>query len=436
VDELLRQDGKSADAHVIRGQILLAQGKRDEALAAFRQAVSLDPSSAEAQFTLGRTLALRGDDSAAKAAFEETLRINPRAAAAQAQIARLQVRAGQPQDAVRSAEAATRADPKALAAGLALVQSLAAAGETARAERELQGLLKDHPQAAAVHQQAGRLAILKRDLPAARAALQRAEALEPGALGTFEAWLDLDLARNDAAAVKARLDERLRQDRTPATLLLASRTYLTIKDPASAETTLRAAIDADPSLAMPYGMLGQLYYNQNRLDQALGAFEASAARDTDPVPALTMTGMILVQQGKREAARKRYEEVLAINPEAAVAANNVAWMLADAGEDLDRALQLALTAAASLPDTPEIMDSLGWVYYKRHEARLAIAQFERCVQKAPRIPEYHHHLGLAYVQAGDLVRGRASLQRALDRGIDASTAADIRRTLEGLQASR
>ena len=48
-----------------------------------------------------------------------------------------------------------------------------------------------------------------------------------------------------------------------------------------------------------------------------------------------------------------------------VAANNLAWMFAETGENLDMALQLAQAATRRVPEQPEIQDTLGWIYYKK-----------------------------------------------------------------------
>ena len=48
-----------------------------------------------------------------------------------------------------------------------------------------------------------------------------------------------------------------------------------------------------------------------------------------------------------------------------VAANNLAWMYAETGENLDMALQLAQAAARRLPNIPAIQDTLGWIHHKK-----------------------------------------------------------------------
>ena len=125
----------------------------------------------------------------------------------------------------------------------------------------------------------------------------------------------------------------------------------------------------------PYEMLGQLYIAQKKLNEARTEFEAMAKRQAKPVSALTMSGMILMTQGQSDLAKKKFEEVLAIDPQAVIASNNLAWMYAEAGTDLDTALKLAQTANAQAPDQPELMDTLGWVYYKKGLARQAVRLF-------------------------------------------------------------
>jgi Flp pilus assembly protein TadD len=165
------------------------------------------------------------------------------------------------------------------------------------------------------------------------------------------------------------------------------------------------------------------------LDEARSEFEMLAQRQSHPVAALTMAGMILHAQGKTDLARRRFEQVLAIDSRAPVASNNLAWLYAESGENLDTALRLAQVAAETAQDVPEILDTLGWVYYKKNLPLLALKPLARCVEKDPSNPTYHYHLGLVYLQAGDEARGRSSIERALELRPDFSGAEDARRVL-------
>ena len=117
--------------------------------------------------------------------------------------------------------------------------------------------------------------------------------------------------------------------------------------------------------AAAYTMLGILYVRQKRLREAERALQADVTRNPMSVSAGTMLGHVV-----RRAARDRrkpsseYKRVLALDPEAPVAANNLAWIYAASGRNTGEALELASTRSARLPDEPNVNDTLGWLYYK------------------------------------------------------------------------
>jgi tetratricopeptide (TPR) repeat protein len=429
VEQVLAGNPTAVDAQLLKGQLLLNEGHRDEAFASVRSTASSNPESAEAQFALARLYASRGDTTAAEAAYRDVLRINPRAAAAQVAIANLQLRSGNREASLRTAEEATRSQPKNVDARLVLVRNLLASKDIQRAERELTDLRAAYPKAAAVHVQTGLLSLLKNDVAGAKTSFAQAESIDSKSIDLLAGWLALDFKTNNAASAKARIEQRLKEGPSPSLLILAARTYVAANDQPAAERALRQAIELDASLLPPYEMLGQLYISQKKLDQARTEFEALAKRQAKPVSALTMSGMILMTQGQTEAAKKKFEDVLAIDPRAVIASNNLAWMHAEAGDDLDTALRLAQTATAQAPDQPELMDTLGWVYYKKNLPDLAIPLFENCVKKDPGNAAYHYHLGIAYSKAGRSAQARASLQLALTKNPDAATAQDVKRAI-------
>ena len=196
-------------------------------------------------------------------------------------------------------------------------------------------------------------------------------------------------------------------------LVGAARTWGATGDAAKAEEFLRRAIDADASNLEAYTLLGQLYVSQRKLDQALAEYDKLAARQPGAIMPQTMAGLILQAQGKPDEARERYERLVEVAPRAAVASNNLAWMYASRGEQLDRALQLAQAAKAELPDNPAINDTLAFVYLKKQLPSLAIPLLNLAIAKEPGNPAYHYHLGLAYIQSGDKAAARKSLEQAL-----------------------
>jgi tetratricopeptide (TPR) repeat protein len=214
---------------------------------------------------------------------------------------------------------------------------------------------------------------------------------------------------------------------------LASRAYAATGDLPQAEAAVRRAIELDPAFLQAYGLLGQLYVRQQKLDAAKAEYERIIQQRPDNLAAHTMVAMLLQVQQKDDEARQAYEKILGLDARAPVAANNLAYMQAERGENLDRALNLAQTAKAALPDDPDVNDTLGWVYYKRDLASLAIPPLEQSVASSPSNPLYRYHLGLAYLKAGNKTKARAALEQALKLQPNFEGAADARKALGGIE---
>lgn len=434
LDEALAASAKHVPALLLKADMLLAEGKHDEAVARIKTAIGADAKSAQAHFMLGKAwLALNRADEATQA-FNETLALNPRAIQAQVALARLRLAEGDPRRSVELAQQAVAGDAQSDDAQLVLVQGLLAQRDIPRASAALQPLVARYPASAIVHTNVAMLAVLRGDRITARRALDRAEQLDPALLEPFRGQVQLDIAEKQLDSARARIEKRLARMPTDVpTLTVAAAAYVQMGDAETAELLLRKGLEADPSHLPAYALLGRLYFSQGRLDQARRELQAVVSRQPKPIAALTMTGIIDEMQKKPDEARRSYERAVELNPRAAVAANNLAWLQVQAGENLDVALQLAQAAKAQLPDSPEVNDTLGWIYYKKGLASLAVPALRQSVQKSPANPIFHYHLGLAYAHAGDKEKARRSLQEALALNLEPAAAADAARVLAQLK---
>ena len=434
LDELLTREPNNAPGLLLQGQFLLAEGRLDDAIHRFQKAVAANSKSAEVQFALGRAYAAKNDREQATKAFNETLRLNPRAVSAQLELSRLELAGGRVDSSVQLAEQALKNAPGSADARLALVRSLTARRDLRRAESELQVLTKEYPNSTAVQTQAGVLAAMKGDTSGASRSLARALELDQNNLEALSVLISLDFAAKNRAGAVARIDARVA--RTPndaAVLLLAARTYARAGDLAKAEQMLRKTVEVDASNFDAYSMLGRLYISQKRLDDALAEFQLLSKRQARPIQAHTVAGVILEAQNKPQEARKHYEQALALDPGMPVAANNLAWMYAETGENLDLALQMAQAATRRLPNNPAIQDTLGWIYYKKGLAALAIAPFQKSIELDPKNPIFHFHLGLAHLKNGDSPKARIALRDALALAPDFAGAAEAKQVLASLK---
>ena len=414
LDELLKREPNNVQGLVLQAGFLSTEGKLDDAIGRLQAAVAANSNSTEAQFALGRAYAAKNDREQAVKAFNETLRLNPRAVAAQLELSRLELAGGHVDSSVQLAEQALKNAPGSADARLALVRALIARRDVRRAEGELRMLKEQYPDSAAVQTQVGVLAAMKGDAAGASASLTRALELDQNNLEALSFLVSLDLSNKNRASAISRVEKRLaRTPDEPAALLLAARTYARAGDMAKSEQMLRKTVEVDAANFDAYSMLGRLYLSQQRLDDARAEFETLSKRQPRPVQAHTVVGVILEAQNKPQEARKHYEQALALDPDMPVAANNLAWMYAETGENLDMALQLAQTATRRLPNNPAIQDTLGWIYYKKGLATLAIAPFQKSIELDPKNPVFHFHLGLAHLKNGDSPKARIALRDAL-----------------------
>jgi len=317
----------------------------------------------------------------------------------------------------------------------------------ARAEAELKPLQAQYP-LAPVLTSVGTLQLLKNDKAGARKSFEKAASLDPDSLEPLAGLVTLDVAAKKVPDARRRVEARLaRTPDDPDVLMLAARTYATRSDATDsdydkAEQALLKALEVAPNNLQAYDLLGRLYFKQNKLGQAREKFADLARRQTKPVVAETIIGMILQMEGKTAEAQKQYEKVvMTIDAGAPVAANNLAWMYAEAGTNLDLAVQLAAAAKAAMPDSHEVDDTLGWVYYRKNLLELAVGPLRRAVERAPGSATYQYHLGVVLAKKGDDNAGaKEHLQKALalaaakpDMALNPLDAADAKQILASLK---
>ena len=98
-----------------------------------------------------------------------------------------------------------------------------------------------------------------------------------------------------------------------------------------------------------------------------------------------------------------------------IALNNLAFMKAEEGTDIDGALTMAQKAKQAQPQIDTISDTLGWIYIKKNLSEDAIRIFSELCRKEPNNPMFRYHLAQALSQKGDKLRARKELEEMLIR---------------------
>ena len=433
LDTVLARDARNPHVNIAKGRFLLGENKVADALVRMKTAVETDPGLVEGHFWLGTALSANGQDVEALKAFNEALRINPRLAPAQVQAARLELAAGNAAVAVGLADSAVLADPNSREARTILARALLVTRDYRRADEQVKVLLEGATPSADLYTMQGMVLGGLGKRAEARAAFERAAALAPGSAEAISGLVALDLADKKPENARARVDRHLKATPDdPSLLMLGARLNIQLKDYAAAEPMLRKVLTLRPSQLQAYHLLGNLYLAQERHEEALREFEALSQRQPDNIVGSTMAGIILEMMGKPAEARLRYEAVVQRNPRAAVASNNLAWMYAETGGNLDVALQLAQSAKREMPQAGEVNDTLGYIYLRKNLPGLAVPLLRDATDKLPALPLVRYHLGLALLATGDKPGARRELEQALKLDPKFPGADEARRALSTL----
>ena len=433
LESVLSVDSTQLPALLLKSGFLLTEGKPDEALRIAKTAAEAHPDSPAAFSAVGRAQIARRDTTAAIAAYQEAVRLNPLATDAKLALVRLELASGHAESAASLAQDVLNRQPANPDARVALVKALISRGDLPRAETELNTLAATFPDSPVVHVQRGMLYGRQKREASARREFERALALQPDLLEATSGLVALDLSTRQFEAARARVAAlTTRPDTKPPALMLAARTYAATGDLKTSEELLRRVLSDDPSYLPAYAGLGQIYAKQGKLDAALNEFEAMARRDPKPVTALTLAGMLLEAQGKTAPARERYERVMQLDSSAPVAANNLAWIYAQSEAKLDTALELAQTARRALQNAPEVADTLGLIYYKKGLFSQAVRELSSAVSADDTNPAFHYHLGLALAKSGDKSAAAQHLSRALALKPDFEGSSEAKAILETL----
>jgi Flp pilus assembly protein TadD len=160
-------------------------------------------------------------------------------------------------------------------------------------------------------------------------------------------------------------------------------------------------------------------------------------------------GVIYGAAGREEQALKVMTDVLeGEGKDDPRILNYVGYTWADRGVRLAEAERMIRRAIALVPEDGAIVDSLGWVLYKRglemrkggeeQSARSSIeaglVELERASRLDPGDPTIMNHLGHVYRSLARLSQALGIYRQVLELDIDDAMAGEIRREIEALEA--
>ena len=161
------------------GSALLQQGKLDEAIGQYQEAIRLKPDYANAHNNLGIAFARKGQTDEAIGQYREAIRLKPDHADAHNGLGVALHKEGQMDEAIRQLQEAIRLKPDHADAHYNLGVALYQQGRAAEAIRQFQGVIRLKPDHAEAHNNLGAALSLKGETDEAIRQFQEALRLKP-----------------------------------------------------------------------------------------------------------------------------------------------------------------------------------------------------------------------------------------------------------------
>jgi tetratricopeptide (TPR) repeat protein len=417
IQDFLADESTNPEALFIQAKINLVDQKPDEAITAIRTAISARPSWAEAYFVLGAALATKGENAEARNELARALEIDANLFQAQQVLAKVHAALGEHQYAIEAGRRFLQQRPENNEIRLLVAQSLVRLGELLEAKRELEQI-DESKRGANENYALGRVHLALGEAVEARKYLELAESAAPRnpeiltnllSLDGYEKRLPESVTRI-TAAIEAEPGNAKLQQLGGALAEMTGR-------PEDAEAMYLKALELDPSDLSGYERLARFYSATGRLEKTVKTYEKALEAHPNEANIHQFLGVLYELGGQRELARPRYEDAIRLDPSLSEAKNNLAYLFAETGENLDRALDLAQEAKTQLPENASVADTLGWVMHKRGMHSAAISYLKEAEAGSDpndaAIGIVRYHLALAYEANGETAAAQEALSRAV-----------------------
>lgn len=312
-----------------------------------------------------------------------------------------------------------RGMPIGPAVGAHHARALYELGRTDQARKEMETLVETFPQSVEV---VDTFAIYEggRSPDRARELLDAAIETHPEAAILILRRAELELEQKQPERAVAILDsylEAAKEGDRPKLRMARARLLLRMGRVDEAVTDLKSAFEGRPRPSRAPTLLARVLQSQGRIDEAIEYLERAQATPPVTNTAIWMLGSLRLAKGDLPGAREALELAVRASPRFPLARNDLAWVLAQMGEDLDRALDLAREAKADLAGNPAAADTLGFVYLRRNLPSAALTEFDSAIELAEKMDapraDYHYHRGLALERLDRPREAAAAFEQAL-----------------------
>ncbi|HKC10672.1 MAG TPA: tetratricopeptide repeat protein, partial [Vicinamibacteria bacterium] len=443
--DLLRGMGKDALAHATEAveqvkssptasplaALARAQARNQDAASALQtadKAVAAFPTSALAHEARGEALLGLGRAEDAAAAFRKGLEIDPKLTVARTRLASALLAQGKKTEAVAEARKATEVDPKAGEAfavlGTAILAENPKAWPDAIAQAQQGAFL--NPRSPLVQVAVGKIFEANGNLDQTVNAYKKALETDPGYGPARLALVQAQIAKGDKEGAFAEA-QRLATDMPGSgeAQLELGRILLRKNDYAGAIPPLERAVNLTPGTAEAHALLGRAYQFSHRSEDAVGEYKKAVELDAKNLDYRTTYGLVLGITGQHEAGIAELKKVIATpGYKDSAAYVNLGWIYRNMNKATDSiaAYKKALEIDPKGEQAAQAALGLGWAYSYTKTWDDSIAAFNRSIQIDPKTAgEAYNGIAWCYFFKKDMAQAQAFVDKAQAAGRNAAT---------------
>lgn len=408
-------DPKFTPALTKLAQLDLSQGDTAAARSAYQKVLEQNPNHLESLIALAELDAADRKIDAAVQKLQRAVKAHPESDRPYAELARLYLGGGDALKAITISNDGLRASPNSprLLEVLGMAQL---AGAPATAVATFQRLVEQVPNAASAQLHLATAWARLGNVKETRAALNESLRLRPHQLEAKAALARLELQQNrpDQAL---KLAGEIRKDfaASPEPDVLEANAYLQQRNFSQAWRAYDQALhkNAPPVVLRDYALSRDLSGDRPVAERLLQDWLAKQPEDA---PTRAALGALYLRHNELDKARQTLEAVIKQLPDDPDTLNNLAWIYGQTGGDRKRALQYAERARQLRPHDPLIADTLGWLVFNSGDSRRAGDLLAEAYRQVPGSGGIAYHYASVLVRQGKSKEAKPILEKVLAAG--------------------
>jgi len=433
VTELMKKNGKDPQVVVLNGIVLLNNGKTTEAVSALQDAVNNAPKDAFIQYWLGKAALAKGDTSLAQKSFLQSVQLNPPGLGAQEELARIAIQHGDMNLLADVAGKTIATAPRFPGGYIWRAMVELSHNSPDKAEADLKTAISIAPQSAQAYLILGELRFQQKHFPEGAALLEQALEHDPNSVGALRGLVGYDLSRKQPAQALARLNAQIaKSPKNSGFYDLLAQFQIKSNNLNAAVATAQKAMELNPNDGEAVSLYASLQIQRGQAGNAIGAWEQWSKAHPSSAGGYAILGMLEESRGDTRKAESYYRKALQLQSDQSIAANNLAYLMLQNGENVDVALSLAQTARRAMPNSPNSADTLAWAYYHKGTYGFARDLLEEAIKADPNSATKQYHLGLVYGKLLDRNNAAIHLKKAIELAPGSQTAKDAQQALQKL----